>query len=367
MFEIQHQQFKSARYWLTRRSQIDMNPPYQRKGGLWRIGDRQSLIDTMINGYDMPKLYFADFTTIKSELNSAGMRYAVVDGKQRLQAIFDFLSNEMPLSDSFVLEENPKLKLAGLYYRDIVEIAFPFAERVEEFPMPVVHVVTDDAARIRELFLRLNKGIVLTGPEKRNAMIGTVPSVIAEIAQHDFFVQCTSYKDDRGENQNNAAKILAFELQDDVTETKRVNLDKVVTDFANEHQKLEVAKLDAQQTLDKLAVVFGAKDKLLRSAGSVPAFYWFVRSIEVDQLRLVRPFLEAFYEELKEKTIAFLTSNDDIARYKGALRNINDRSSHLERVKILNSAYEEWLGIVKKPRSFEDDVLADPPSPGGGR
>ncbi|NEK56232.1 hypothetical protein GUK36_44215, partial [Rhizobium leguminosarum] len=126
----------------------------------------------------------------------------------------------------------------GLYFSDVSEIAFEYAERVEEFPMPIVHVVTDEAAKIRELFLRLNKGIVLTGPEKRNAMIGDVPQVIGELAGHDFFEQSTSYKDTRGENLNNAAKILAFELNNEPTETKRVNLDRVVMDFAADEKTL---------------------------------------------------------------------------------------------------------------------------------
>ncbi|WP_194842332.1 DUF262 domain-containing protein [Agrobacterium pusense] len=348
MFEIQHQQFKSARYWLTRRGQIDMAPPYQRKGGLWRVEDRQALIDTMMNGYDMPKLYFADFTTIKSPLNAAGMRYAVIDGKQRLNAIFDFLSNAMPLSSTFVLEENPELKLAGLYYKDVAEIAFDYAERVEEFPMPIVHVVTDDSAKIRELFLRLNKGIVLTGPEKRNAMLGDVPDAIKELSEHEFFRFCTSYKDDRGESLNNAGKILAFELADEAVETKRVNLDRMVSEFANQGQRLEVAKLDAIKTLDKMSVVFGSRDRLLRSAGSIPAFYWFIRALDVDVLRLVRSYLDAATAELAGKTTPVFTTVEEGDRYRSALRNINDKVSHSVRIQILDLGFQRWLEIIRK-------------------
>ena len=38
MFEIQHQQFKSARYWLTRRAQIDMSPPISTEGRIVEAG-----------------------------------------------------------------------------------------------------------------------------------------------------------------------------------------------------------------------------------------------------------------------------------------------------------------------------------------
>lgn len=351
MFEIVHQQLHSARWWFSRRQQIDMNPIYQRKGNLWKLEDRQSLIDSMINGYDIPKLYFADFTTIKSSLNDAGLRYAVIDGKQRLQAIFDFLSNEMPLSDEFELEEDPELKLAGLYYKDVVERAFSLAERVDEFPLPIVHVVTDDPSRIRKLFLRLNKGLTLTGPEKRSAMVGDVPQVIAEIAAHEFFSSATAYKANRGEHLNNAAKILAFELHDQITETKKINLDQMVKAFAKESQQLEFAKLKCIQNLDKLSTVFGKSDRLLRSAGSVPAFYWFVRGVDVDRVRLVRSFLDDFSRELARKDRPVTFSAMDLDTYKSALRNINDKQSHGVRVDILENSFGLWLSNRARVRT----------------
>lgn len=348
MFEVQHQHFKSARYWFSRRDQIDMDPPYQRKGNLWKEQDRQSLIDTMINGYDMPKLYVADFTTLKSDMNQAGMRYAVIDGKQRLQAIFDFLSNKFPLSENFVLEEDKNTYLSGLYYKDIAENHPLLAERVEEFPMPIIHVVTNDPLKIRELFLRLNKGVVLTGPEKRNAMKGNVPSAIKDISEHEFFRVCIAYKDTRGENQNNAAKILSFELNNAVTETKRVNLDKMVTDYADRTAELSISTQECNTNLDKMAVVFGERDKLLRSAGSVPAFYWFIRETDPDKLKFIRPYLETFMGVVSGKNSDELVTANKIVAYKESLRNINDRGSHEERIGILLAGFAKWMELPRK-------------------
>lgn len=343
MFEIQHILFKSARWWFSRRDQIDMSPNYQRKGGLWKKEDRQSLIDTIINGYDVPKLYLADFTTVKSSLNEANLRYAVIDGKQRLEAIFSFLANEMPLSDDFVLTESSEFDLSGLYHRDIVEKAFKFAERVDEFPLPIVHVVSDDPTRIKELFLRLNKGLVLTGPEKRSAMIGSVPDAIKELSAHEFFVNATAYASTRGQDLNNAAKILSFELVGEVIDTKKNSLDLIVRDFANEQEKITFAKIEANETLDKMAVVFGLRDKLLKSAGSVPAFYWFIREIGLDQIKLVRAFLENFYKALDDDAFAATAELEwAMAEYKRALRSINDKWSHLLRIELLRLAFQEW-------------------------
>jgi hypothetical protein len=43
----------------------------------------------------------------------------VIDGKQRLEAIFDFFDNALPLSKDFKLEGNLDMNLKGLLYKDI--------------------------------------------------------------------------------------------------------------------------------------------------------------------------------------------------------------------------------------------------------
>jgi len=66
-----------------------MEPPYQRRGRLWSNTDKACLIDSILNWYDVPKLYVADFTWGDSQLNSEQLPYAIIDGKQRLEAIFE--------------------------------------------------------------------------------------------------------------------------------------------------------------------------------------------------------------------------------------------------------------------------------------
>lgn len=343
----------SAKWWFSRRSQIDFDPKYQRKGSLWKQQDQQSLIDTMINGFDMPKLYVADFTTIKTDLNEKNMRYSVVDGKQRLNSIFSFLNNEIPLSQDFVFLDDLDLDLGGLFYKDLQEVMSDVASRVEEFPLPVMHVVTDDPIKIRELFLRLNKGLVLTGPEKRNAMIGNVPEVISAISTHDFFSNCTSYQSARGQHLNNAAKLLSFELKDATTDTKKTALDGLVEEYADSESELAVAKSEILEQLDRLMLVFGHRDALLRSAGSVPAFYWFVRDINFDALKSTRVFLNEFHASLKEKSKVDEDSDfgRDLREYQRALRSVNDKWSHDLRYEILKRNFAKYREAAQMRRS----------------
>ena len=354
MFEVQHRSFVSARSWYGRRSQIDMSPKYQRRGSLWRVEDRQSLIDTMLNGFDMPKLYLADFTTIRTDLNEKSLRYAVVDGKQRLEAIFSFFDNEYPLSDRFRYYDDADLDLSGLYYKDLREISTEIAGKVEEFPLPVMHVVTDDRIKIRELFLRLNKGLVLTGPEKRNAMLGDVPEVIAEIAAHEFFSVCSSYQSIRGQHLNTAAKLLAFELRDAPTDTKKVALDGLVDEYAHASTELAVAQSEVLENLDRMTLVFGKKDILLKSAGQIPVYYWFIRSVEFNELSIVRRFLESFLKKLDGRISGADHELVDFNRdeYKRALRSINDKWSHQLRFETLAKVFNSSIARMERDREM---------------
>ena len=58
------------------RNRIDTNPDFQRPA-VWRIGQKQLLIDTILRGYDIPKLYWR-------KVNKSPEKYEVVDGQQRL-------------------------------------------------------------------------------------------------------------------------------------------------------------------------------------------------------------------------------------------------------------------------------------------
>ena len=48
---------------------------------------RQLLIDSILNGYDVPKLDFHEFFPARL-VDGKKFKYAIVDGKQRLETIF---------------------------------------------------------------------------------------------------------------------------------------------------------------------------------------------------------------------------------------------------------------------------------------
>ncbi len=144
-----------ARAW---RSAIDDDPPYQRRGDLWSLAQRQRFIDSLLNGYDVPKLYLHDLRG-----REPTKVYAVVDGKQRLHAIWAYLDGGFPLAADFHLEGDPPPALAavarpqgGMRFADLDP-----AWRSALLGTYLSVVLIQDAAEadIDELFARLNDGV----------------------------------------------------------------------------------------------------------------------------------------------------------------------------------------------------------------
>lgn len=68
-----------------------VNRRYQRKL-VWTIEEKESLIDSILHQYPLPQFLVA-------ETSAEQYRYEIIDGMQRLNAIFGFIENEFSLSD----------------------------------------------------------------------------------------------------------------------------------------------------------------------------------------------------------------------------------------------------------------------------
>jgi hypothetical protein len=156
--------------------EIDPKPQYQR-GPVWGQAKKQLLIDSILNHFDIPKIYLRHVKGI------GAFDYEVADGQQRLTAIWEFLADAFPLGDI----SGPKEALSNLHFSEL-----PAKEQEAlldfELVIAVVYQATND--EIRELFARLQKGEKLTPPELRNSMASALGDVIRAMAiTHKFFAK----------------------------------------------------------------------------------------------------------------------------------------------------------------------------------
>lgn len=355
MFKVTQFEPKTLRWWFSQRAKIDMNPPYQRHGRLWSTTDKAFLVDSIVNEYDVPKIYIADFTFGHTRLNQRGLAYAIIDGKQRLEALFDFFDGNLVLDADFIFQQHPDIKLGGLGYNDLKSNYPDIADIVDNYPLSVMRVITDSEDSISELFVRLNRSKPLTGAEIRNAMTGPAPGIIRFLVTHDVFKSCIRFHLTRGQDKNAAAKLLLFEYEGKMTETKKRNLDQFTVDAKRSPKdRLELASRRVMDILDRMAEIFLPRDMLLGSAGILPVYYWLVRQQKAKNDAMIREFLVEFERRRKENRA--MTSDQsstkrpdkELVEYDGFNRNTNDIASHVGRTIILEKQFEQYLKTRKK-------------------
>jgi hypothetical protein len=336
---------KTLSWWRARKDKIDMDPPYQRRGHLWSAADKAYLIDSIINGFDVPKVYVADFTYLDTDLNKKRLPYAIIDGKQRFEAIFDFFEGNITLNDDFIFLENPALKLGGLGYRDLTSSHPDIAELFDTYNLSVMSVITNSTTLINELFIRLNRSKPLTGAEIRNAMAGRAPEVTRQMAKHQFFTDYVAFQTIRGQDLNAAMKLLLFEFAGKPQETKKTTLDAFVKNAERQRSKLEVAARRAYSALDDLTNVFLPRDRLLASSGLLPVYFWFLHGLKPQEYPFVRDFLIRFERSRKanrqkvDEGAPKKEVDAVLLEYDQLNRNTNDLTSHVKRIEILQQRF----------------------------
>lgn len=257
------------------RESIWFDPPYQRYGDIWPLEKRQLLIDSILNGFDIPKLYFHEFYPTR-EIDGKKHKYAIVDGKQRLQAIFAFIEGRFPIGEGFQLLENEEVKPKSLTYAELAREFPNLKTRFDGFVLPIVSILTEEIELIEDMFSRLNEAVPLNAAEKRNSFGGPVPPVIREMSRHKFFVDKLPFTNKRYRHFDLIAKFLYLEDKGQLVDTKKIHLDdfvKAKRQEANIEASQDLAR-DVYDILNALASIFVDKDNLLRSVGTVVLYFY---------------------------------------------------------------------------------------------
>ena len=265
------------------RETLKLDPIYQRQGDVWSRARQRLFIDSILNGFFIPPLFWHELTTV-SEETKPGNRYAVVDGKQRLQAIYAFLDNELALGDDSTLLEDENAEIAGRRFEDLKEQLPWLYARFLRSEIDVIFVDTDEIDLIEELFFRLKEGVPLSAAEKRNR--GPImPERVTAIAVTDFFVSSVPFGNQRYRHYDLIAKFLRIE-DNGIPDLKIPNLRKRDLDrlfdrfreFDNADEGALAQEADelagaVTQRVNQLSNTFNADDALLSSVGMVTLFY----------------------------------------------------------------------------------------------
>lgn len=341
------------RWWYGERDNIDMEPYYQRLGGIWNPEDKAWLIDSVINEYDIPKLYVADFTYVNTPLNIQKKPYAIVDGKQRFEAIFEYFENKLKLSQKCVYIKDPNKKIANMKYLELIKTYPEIAEIFVNYKLTIMRVITDEENKIDDLFIRLNRvSKSLTGAEVRNAMPGLLPRIIRDLAEHVFFKKRIRFSTKRMADRNAIAKIMRIEYLGKCAYTRKNDLDRLTREVHENREvenKIGDVATRVRNNLDVMAEIFRDDDPLLSSQGPISLYYWFIReNIGFKNMKAVlRPFLEHFVglrksnRERAEKGLGDVDEN--LLNFDLMDRDTNSQRSLEGRYRILTKYFKEYI------------------------
>ena len=315
---------------------MDMAPAYQREGSVWTLQQKRRLIDTVVNGLDMPKLYFEVLRDGRvDEKTGRTLSYAVLDGKQRLEAIRDFLNDDISLPDDFIFFARPSVAAAGKRLSDLAanpEMR-PLYEAFFDYKLPVVEVIADSGDLVEEMFQRLNSATSLNAAEKRNAISGQVRDTSNDLAESDFFTSRVAIRNARYKYRELSSKFLLIERQ--LTEDGAIRDTKAKTlmnFFLDSKKKLigdgevEVLGRAVRANLEKMERVFIPNDPLLRSIGTVIVYYIAFRDPDFAQ-NVNREILEEFEELRRSESLESDRSDasaEVIRRYNAFVQSTND-------------------------------------------
>lgn len=363
MFKVLPHDDVPLQWWYEQYQQnrIELHPPYQRRSGIWSRWKQAHLIDSVINEFDIPKFYIADFTRFpRSPLNTTKKPYAVIDGKQRLQALFDYMDDKFALNSSATFEDSSSAKVGGLTYSELSAKYPAAAQRIANFVPAVMDVVTDEEDRLEEMFVRLNSGEHTTGAEKRNSMPGPVPAIIRELSVHPFFQRKIKFDRKRMQEYNLVAKLLLIELKGRFVDTKAKNLDELARSAdkelkaaASDEERAHIAEqwmltqTKVFEVLEHMTLVFQDSDSLLANQGPIPIYYWLIRNAKHRHLQHVRPFLLMFTSAVKDN-LHVQRRDPESADQRQALyytmgRTTNDQQSLIGRYEILQDEFGKYL------------------------
>lgn len=310
-FEIGKLQRSSAWSMFRMRDRIKMDPDYQRQGDVWNADKKRLLIDTMINGFDVPKLYLHKFSTPVVEGDTA-YEYAMVDGKQRTEAIFAFIENRFALDNDFKYLQDDAVELGGLTYNELASSHPDIKQDFDSFTLDVVTIDTDDIELIEDLFSRLNEAMPLNAAEKRNARPGPLPRIVRQIARHDFFTQKIPFSNNRYRHYDIAAKMLLMVSRDTVGDTKKAYLDGFFEHHAESADAIVTPFREAvSAVLDEMQQIFTDGDTLLRSVGMI-SLYFLLFKAAIDRNELGRVARAKFVDFEEQRAANRATAEADI-------------------------------------------------------
>lgn len=179
--------------------ELVLAPDFQRNK-VWKTEQKHELIESLLMGIPIPVIYVFE--------NEQGVKQ-MVDGRQRVSTIIDFMNNRFALSKLGLLHQ-----FNGARFKDLPPL---YRSKLERYQLLVYVIEPPTPERVKyDIFDRVNRGgTQLNNQEMRNALYcGESTRLLQELSQLSSFLQATggSIQPKRMRDQYVILRFLAFYL-----------------------------------------------------------------------------------------------------------------------------------------------------------
>jgi hypothetical protein len=168
---------------------IKLDPEFQREGNIWSPKQKSELIESILIGIPLPILYLKE--------DKKG-NWILIDGRQRLSTIYDFMDNKFMLTNLTILKQ-----LNGYFFKEkdslneekILMLNTADRGKIEDVNL-TLHIIKEPTPEklTYDLFDRVNRGGTrLNNQEMRNAIYqGSATSFLKALCSMKSFKLATS-------------------------------------------------------------------------------------------------------------------------------------------------------------------------------
>lgn len=327
---------------------------------VWERARKSALIESMIIGYPVPAIYAK---RMENETDKKVNIYYIMDGKQRLSTVKEYLNNEFALTDlnpvhytDSATGEDCVYDISGMTFSELPE---SIQDHLNTISFQVIYFDNLDKEEERELFKRLNAGKPLSTKSRLLASCKDIEGLL-DIGSHKLFCEMMTDKARANKNQislvmkawcmmNQNIENVSFESKifnpllekAEISDSEKIAMNEVFDLIVNTHSIL------SNFNEKKVA------KKLYTETHMVSLIPYFHKAIDanIDENTMADWLVEFF----GTKDIASVSEEYNNACAGGSAKNVNI----IARNDALANSYAEFFKVDEDMSEREDEDIED--------
>ena len=340
---------------------LRVNHEYQR-GLRWTDMQRRMFIDSIFRGYSIPAFYFHKNTI--SAGNVQNTHFDIVDGQQRINAIYSFAEGAFTLLDpskssgfrfpNFVKDE--KCPWGGKRFK---ELSQNLQDKLKNHKVVVYEITTDNENSIRDLFIRLQGGTPLTPQDKRDSWPGNFTEYVLRLGGkkdvdkwygHSLFKEILKSSNESRRRQLLAQVfMLLWTVKNEMRfcDTKSANIDE----FYHTHVGFDDTCTDAKR-FEKICNLLY---QILCGKPRIVGHYFIHLFLFVDSL--LDEYASGWEDKLAEKLFEFDNSRNDAVKAVRERRESENHRYYTEYGQLTQTRSDSADTIRRRHAFFTEEML----------